>query len=609
MRRRCWIFLLLLFLPALTPNKAEGTGEHFFPLAEIRPGMKGDCYTVTREDRIESFPVEIIGVLQGTGSVRHLILIKLSGRLPDEKWGIAAGMSGSPVFIEERLVGAVGYGFENADPRYGLVTPIEDMLKLWDEAPVVSGEAFLFQRGGLVGYKGVVFGGQGAGESFLHARPVATPLLLSDPNPRAYRLLSECLPESLVLPVAGGLGIQEEREEESVFEPGSALALVLVDGDYQAATLGTVTWVEDGRFLAFGHPFLNRGVVEYGAGGAYIHDIIGSNAMPFKVGSTFPTNGRVIRDRGAGIAGELGITPETVEVSVAVLDNDAGREEEYNFRVVQDEFLLQGMVQAGVLSLVDQALDRIGPGTATVHFQVDGENISSVQRKNLFYGEDVAVVSLNEIGRFLHLLVENEFARVNIEKITIKMEITSERLSARLVGVELPKKEFFPGEEFVMTGIVLPFRGTETEIPLEIKIPEDFSPGKWLLSVQGSSYTMTVEKKEEETEEIPVEFDETEEVIMESITSLEEMIAEFLDRPTNNELVVETYPLYPPDDPGEDFYAEGFQPFSGEIWTVPTRYYLTGEEQVVIEVIEEKTVGNDKKEISVGAGTKPPVTR
>lgn len=131
-----------------------------------------------------------------------------------------------------------------------------------------------------------------------------------------------------------------------------------------------------------------------------------------------------------------------------------------------------------------------------------------------------------------------------------------------------------------------------------------------MLSVQGSSYTMAMEKQEEElTEEIPVDFYEEEEGILKSITSLEEMIEEFLDQPANNELVVETYPLYPPEDPGADFYNQGFSSSYGEIWTVPTHYYLTGEEQVVIEVIEEKNAVNGKKEVTTGTGTKHQVTR
>ena len=130
-------------------------------------------------------------MVEGSGAVRNFILVKFLGG--SEGPCISAGMSGSPVFIENRLAGAVGYGFQNADPRYGLVTPIEDMLKLWDEPANLSREVYYFQSGGLAGFKGVVFGEENTGDLFLQARPVATPLLLSDPNPRAFRLLSSGL--------------------------------------------------------------------------------------------------------------------------------------------------------------------------------------------------------------------------------------------------------------------------------------------------------------------------------------------------------------------------------------------------------------------------------
>lgn len=600
--RKYW-FLLLLIIPLLYTEATGETASKFFPLAEIKPGMKADCYTVIKEDKIEPFPVEIIGVVEGSGSVRRFILIKFAGE--SDELGISAGMSGSPVFIENRLAGAVGYGFQNADPRYGLVTPIEDMLRLWDEPVNLAEEVYYFQRGGLNGFMGVAFGEKNAGDSLLQARPVATPLLFSDPNPRAFRLLSTYLPEHLIFPVAGGLRTRAKgnSKNEGDFAPGSAFSVLLADGDYQVAALGTVTWIENRRFLAFGHPFLNRGIVEYGAGGAYIHDVINSETMPFKLGTTLPIRARVTRDRGAGVAGELDTAPQTVKVSTRVLDKETGREDEYSFQVMRDEQLLPGLVLAGVLSFIDRSLDRIGPGTATVRFEVAGENVPPAKRENLYYGEDIAVDSINEISRFLQLLTENEFLQVKIEEIAIHIEVTAERLSARLTRLQLPKEEFSPGEEFIMTGVILPFRGEEKEIPLEIRIPEDFSPGEWILSAHGSSYKMTVGEEEEETGEIP-ELDNEEELEgLESVTSLEELVKKFLIRPANNELVVESYPLYPPKNPGNDFYAE-FS--SGEKWTVPTDYYLIGEEQVVINIIDPEAVKDEEneEEITGTSGTK-----
>ena len=603
-RRGCLLFFL--FLPFLFPETPGGAAPNFFPLTEVKPGMKGECYTVFREEKIESFPVEIIGVVEGSGAVRHFILIKFLGG--SDAPCISAGMSGSPVFIENRLAGAVGYGFQNADPRYGLVTPIEDMLKLWDEPAGLAGEVYYFQRGGLDGFKGVTFGEKNSGDLFLQARPVATPLLLSDPNPRAFRLLSAGLPENLV-PVASGAQARVRKKNGGGrnFLPGSALSVLLADGDYQVAALGTVTWIENRRFLAFGHPFLNRGIVEYGAGGAYIHEVINSEIMSFKLGTALPVRARVTRDRGAGIAGELGTTPQTVKVSARVLDKETRREAKYSFEAIRDERLLPGLVLAGVLSFIDRTLDRIGPGTATVRFTVTGRNLPPVERENIYYGEDIAVIAISEIGRFLQLLAGNEFLPVAIDEISVDIEVTAERLRARLTRIDLPKKEFSPGEEFTATGIILPFRGEEVKVPLEIKIPEDFSPGEWIISAHGSHEKLAVGQGEEETGQIPA-MDSVEGLEgLEAAGSLEELVKKFLDRPANNDLVVEMYPLYPSEDEGNDHDESP----SDKKWTVPTGYYLLGEKQVTIKIIDEETTetGENGEEITRDAGTKSALDR
>ena len=591
---RGWLLFLILLIPFLLAETTGETAPNFLTLADIKPGMKAECHTVFKGDKIESIPVEIVGVVEGSGPVRHFILIKFTGN--SDKLGISAGMSGSPVFIENRLAGAVGYGFTNADPHYGLVTPIQDMLKLWEESAKPGRGAYYFQRGGLNGFKGVAFG-ENAGDHFLQARPVATPLLLSDPNPRAFRLLAANLPEGMVFPVAVASSARAKRknEEERNFLPGGAFSVLLSDGDYQVAALGTVTWVENRRFLAFGHPFLNRGVVEYGAGGAYIHDVISSNVMAFKLGNALPVRARVTRDRGAGIAGELGTTPQMVKVTTRVFSKETGRKDEYSFQAVRDEELLPGLVLAGVLSFIDRTLDRIGPGTAMVRFTVTGENLPPVERMNIHCGEDIAVAAINEISRFLQLLSGNEFLRVNVDEITVGIEITPERLRARLIRLDLPKKEFSPGEEFTATGVIFPFRGAEVEIPLTVKIPEDFSPGEWVLSAHGSNDKMTMGEEEEETGEMPALGNGEELADLESVTSLEELVKKFLNRPANSDLVVEVYPLYPPEDSGDDDNkSEASTGSASKKWTAPTGYYVVGEKQAVIKIIDEETAENGK---------------
>ncbi|HBK67448.1 MAG TPA: hypothetical protein DDZ91_02290, partial [Firmicutes bacterium] len=160
---------------------------------------------------------------------------------------------------------------------------------------------------------------------------------------------------------------------------------------------------------------------------------------------------------------------------------------------------------AGLMDAIDRALDRIGPGTATIQFQINGNNIPTVSRENLFYGRDIAAAALKEVGRVLQVIVENEFIQPQITEISTQIKVTPERLSAKLTTVELAKNEFAPGEKVTLMGKILPYRGSATEVPLEIEAPS--TPGKWLLLVYGSDYGFTTEKNQEKIEEENFETD------------------------------------------------------------------------------------------------------
>ena len=172
-------------------------------------------------------------------------------------------------------------------------------------------------------------------------------------------------------------------------------------------------------------------------------------------------------------------------------------------------------------------------------------------------------------------------------------------MRARLTRLDLPKKEFSPGEELTVTGVILPFRGEEVDVPLEVKIPEDFSPGEWILSAHGSSYKITVGEEEEEAGEIPAVNAEGWLEGLESVTSLEELVKKFLTRPANNDLVVEAYLLYAPEDPGDD-NGESSSGKKGRF----TGYYLLGEKQVTIKIVTEDTMGENEEETTGDSGTK-----
>jgi hypothetical protein len=595
-RRRALLIGLLMLILSL---KASANDE-FYPLSQIKPGMIGKGYTVFSGTKIESFPIQVVGILKGQGSVSNLILIKING---DKPQGIASGMSGSPVFINKKLVGAIGYGFQNADPRYAMVTPIEEMIKLWDE-PVAKGEKFSFYDGGLAGYRGIAFGNEPPGESWLWAQPVSTPLFISGFGPRAGNYLfsafqNTCLasyvPErtetylknNTLFPLFLGLKSKRADAAKENLEPGSAIAVTLVDGDYQVSALGTLTWIKNGRFLGFGHSFLNKGKVEYGVGGAEIIEVIDSNLFPFKIGVALPRTGRVMQDRGAGIAGELHTLPRTVKVLAEVSDDSYQSTKQYEFTVIKDETLLPGLVLAGLIDTIDRTLDRIGPGTATVDFEIKGENIPLIRRENLFYGQDVAVSALKEVGQILQIVMENEFIDPDLTEVVVRVKVNPERLSAKLIKVDIPKKEFEPGEKVTLMGKVRPFRGDEIELPLEIEMPKE--AGKWLIIVYGSDSGLLPEEDLEGTGEGDLTAS-----YFDSFSGLEEILKLFLEQPQNNQLIAEVLPIEQMGEIGEDeFNQEEKTEEKSNYWRTTTPYYLTGEKQILVEVVDSVKNNNN----------------
>ena len=259
---------------------------------ELKPGMKGYGKTVIRGADIETFDVEVLGVT-GTETGGYNILIKASGPLLKESGGIAQGMSGSPVYIDGRLAGAVAYGQAFSDPNYCFLTPINEMLRLFDETdPRPS--VFL---------------------------PKSTPLMVSGFTADGVAHLNEELsPFGLTsYAVPGGTD-----ELDSVqLEPGSSVGVSLVRGDMVIGAIGTVTWTDDeGRILAFGHPFLQHGDSNYFMTNAWIFASVPNIQSAFKVGTLGKTLGRISQDRLSGIAGKEGENAPIIPMYVSVTDKD-----------------------------------------------------------------------------------------------------------------------------------------------------------------------------------------------------------------------------------------------------------------------------------------------
>ena len=299
---------ICLALGSILPAGAE----EFLPLSDVREGMHGYAKTVVHGTKIDTFDVDVLGIMKNKGSAGgDLVLVKVSGPLIDETGGIAQGMSGSPVYIDGRLLGAIAYGFPQSDGRIGMVTPISDMLRLWT---IDSGEEKKES---------------GADRDLI---PLATPLMASGYTPSGMEFLTDKMKDFNMVPYsAASAGVDEMPRP---LEAGGAVSATLVTGDLKLGAVGTVTYVDKDHMVAFGHPFLDKGSSSYFMHNSYIFTVVPSRNIPFKLGSVGAEIGTVNEDRGSGISGLSGKVPESVRLHSSVLDEDTGRTQSLNVRMV-----------------------------------------------------------------------------------------------------------------------------------------------------------------------------------------------------------------------------------------------------------------------------------
>ena len=501
------------------------------PVSELRAGMVGTGKTVVQGTKIEDFSVEILGVLKKQGPVENLILVRVSGPLIDKTGGIAQGMSGSPVMIDGRLVGAVAYGWGFSDARLGLLTPAEDMVKLWDlphgflpKSPIVDisdwqnvitpyeseearwGEIFKAPLPEIRQMKEKAEPSSegdnkksSSGDTQLPEvslpeggiRPLATPLLVSGMTPRAMDFLRKKLEPLNLIPYETGSG---SSNTSGTLAPGSPIGAQFVKGDVNMGALGTVTWVEDGKVIAFGHPFIHGGESSYFMTSAEVIGVIPSVNSAFKLGTLGNTLGMIDQDRQAGISGQLRLFPKTTQVKLTVIDMSGKVEKSLKFDVVQHEKLTSALVPASIYSGIDQVMAREAGGTAFVQMTLKGKNLPNgqVTRSAMLYGsKNLAEVSINELDFALGLLNVNPFEKVELDEIEVKINLTEEKKLAQIIRAASPIKEAYPGETIEVEVEMQPYREKRVIEKIKYTIPPYATPGNWFVLVRGGASYLT----------------------------------------------------------------------------------------------------------------------
>jgi hypothetical protein len=550
--RRVALTLGVLLLAALAAGPLAAAPPEWMPLAEVRPGMRGEARTVVRGTTVESFNVEVLSIVPRSGPAGDLILIRASGPLIDRTGGIAAGMSGSPVYIGGRLVGAIGFGWAFSDHSLGLVTPIADMLRAlpgpradqWPLPRPVAAGGRAITRIAIAATPAEARRLQANTPGVAAMVPLARPLLISGISPRAASLLRAELEPLGVTLVEGAAGGSADMSPPLI--PGSAIGVQVIRGDLNAVSIGTLTYRRGDLVVGFGHPFLNRGGTSYLLTPAVIHGVVRSTAFPFKVGSAGAPVGIITEDRRAAIGGRIGTLPPLVTVRTMVTDRDRGRTLTLTSRVVADRQIGPVLALASAMEAVDRALDRVGEGTARVRLTLRGRGLDApLVRENTFYhSRDIGSAALLEMPEALRLLFANEFVRTGPIDVQVTAEIAEARQTAVVTEATVESRRVRRGDAITVRITIRPFQGSPATRAIEVVVPEGFPLGNATVLVraggrpvpeQGLAALLVAEPAESPA------------------ASATAQLAGFTDRDQNTDLVVELIPgaARIPDTTGE----------------------------------------------------------
>lgn len=525
-----------LMAPYPAAAAAAATPAEILPLDQVTPGMQGVGLTVFHGQTVEEFPVEILGRLRNQVAGGDLILVRVGGRAVEEADGIAAGMSGSPVYVGGKLVGAISYGMGFADHSLGLVTPIEQMLTVLAGAKArtaasgtrtgatasgaTAGVGKTASAASAAGAAGAIGAAPRADRwdvvppltldgkkiSQIALKAAATPILVSGLGPRATDWLNRSWRSFGLTAVraAGGAGSSNvpagsdssgtNAASQSELKPGSAIGVALMRGDVEMAALGTLTYRDGGDFLALGHPLLSKGPVDLVATDAYIFTTVKSLDTPFKIGAPTDTVGRILEDRSWGVAGSFGAPPPTIPMTATVTDRDrADRVTTVKADAVNDPDLLGTLLGAAALEAMDRGIDRLGKGTArvTVAFESPGLPGGRMVRENTFCSQtDVSAAALGEFLDGVDLVLNNEFAAVNLSSVSITAEVSGERKTATVEKAVLkdPSRPIHPGDEVPILVTLRPWRGQPVTKEVVLSLPTTLEPGKVQVTVRAGGY-------------------------------------------------------------------------------------------------------------------------
>ncbi|MCX6565343.1 MAG: hypothetical protein NTW38_02800 [Candidatus Aminicenantes bacterium] len=486
-----------------------GTGlalsaTEILPLESVKAGMRGKGRTVFAGNKVEEFDVEILGILANNNPKRNVIIARLSGRNL-EQTGVLQGMSGSPVYIDGKLIGAVAFSFSYAKEPIAGITPIGEMLAIAGDksgkpAPGAARLPFsssVSLRDLFEAHRDYFVSSSSFESNGRTGAALTVPLLFSG---FSSRLLDE------VRPYFAGLGFSARAasasgpgqrsgislETDLSVREGDPLAVQLVSGDLDVSAIGTATYVDGARVFAFGHPLYNLGPVEYGMAKADIIAVVPAYDSSFKLGSVGNLIGTFVQDRMSGAYGEIGRVPKLVPLNLT-LTSESGPAREFHLKLAVDKILTPLLVNMTISTLLGAEDRSIGDLTLELRGDVylDTTPGQAVHVEDLFSGNlDQSVSGLsNLVTAVVYYLTNNEFKDVGIHRIDLDVRSSERPKTAVLERVWLDRYEAAPGETIRLKLFLKSYRGENQVEEIPFQAP-NLPPGSEFHLVVADTHSM-----------------------------------------------------------------------------------------------------------------------
>jgi len=537
-----FVSLLLICLRPLAAAKIEQgkSIKNYETIApeDITKGMKGYGLTVFGGTKIERFDVEVLGVLENKGPCRSLILVKAKGNILEHS-GVIAGMSGSPVYIEGKLAGALAYAWSFAKDAIAGVQPISGMEELANRKVQVNSKIHKenpIKQSQLL-YK---INQIDISDSQLNGRSVMstiqTPVFINGYGKRESETLKQMFKRRGMHPIVTGTSTissgafvsnnvkrnistatsrtapKKHNNSNTIVEApvntssdknlwpsikgGQAIGATLVSGDMNISAVGTVTYRNGNKIVAFGHPFFGLGDIEIPMTRANVQTVLPSLALSFKMANTNETIGTLIRDGATGIVGILGKKAPVVKVQVNLqTDEDNKKIQSFNFKVLKHPMLTAPMIGTTIGSVLSEKTSSISEAMIKVETKIKLKNYKTLKTVNHYTTELFPASALQSGLEPLYSLLSSRFEEIELEEVVVSLKIKQKIMSASIEGIRWQEKTFQPGDELRAVILVKPWKKPLQLVPFSLNLPKDLPDGKLKINIASARSHLIIDKK------------------------------------------------------------------------------------------------------------------